>query len=410
MILSVLRVMLLALLRDRGALVMAFVLPPAIYLIFAGIFSGTAGNELRLSVVVLDQVDNALTRRLVRALAEDKGMRQAPRTPISPQDVEAMVRSGEVDAGVVIRADPSADLQKPPIHIIGDASRAVAVPIVTGHVQRIFAERLPDSAYRRTVGDLEQRFFQLNPEQRARLEAALKAVEQGATRPTSTSPGARSPAPVLVETTSIVGRSGGADAAVIYYAGAVGVLFLLFSSVQGAVMLIDERLNGIADRLITGAGSSMKLIAGKFAFLVGQGVLQVGIIFAVAMALFGVDFLASFPAWLLVTSAASAMAAGSALLLCVLCRTRQQAQTFANFLVLVVSAIGGSMVPRYLMPAWLQDVGMLSPNAWAIEAYHDLLWRNAAVSELAPLVLKLAAAAVITLVAAWLLLSRERRA
>ena len=34
------------------------------------------------------------------------------------------------------------------------------------------------------------------------------------------------------------------------------------------------------------------------------------------------------------------------------------------------------MVPRFLMPPWLQSVGWLTPHAWVIDAYQGLLWRD----------------------------------
>ena len=68
MMLQTFRVMLLGLLRDRGALVMAFVLPPLIYMIFASIFAGTSGDQLRLRVALLDQVNSPVTQRLATAI------------------------------------------------------------------------------------------------------------------------------------------------------------------------------------------------------------------------------------------------------------------------------------------------------------------------------------------------------
>jgi len=42
------------------------------------------------------------------------------------------------------------------------------------------------------------------------------------------------------------------------------------------------------------------------------------------------------------------------------------------------------MVPRYMMPAWLQDIGWYTPNAWTIEAYHGVLWRGENLMDLLP--------------------------
>ena len=142
------------------------------------------------------------------------------------------------------------------------------------------------------------------------------------------------------------------------------------------------------------------VIGGKFLFLVAQGVLQVTVIFALAWALYGVDLPGRAGAYLVVTTAAAAAAAGLALALTTACATRRQAQALANIVVLVVSAVGGSMVPRFLMPPLLQQAGWLTPTAWALEAYTLVFWRDEPVTAIALPVALLAGAAAAGLLAA----------
>jgi ABC-2 type transport system permease protein len=53
-----------------------------------------------------------------------------------------------------------------------------------------------------------------------------------------------------------------------------------------------------------------------------------------------------------------------------------QAQNLTTILVLILSVVGGSMVPRFFMPPWLRELGWLTPNTWVLEAYSGIFWRG----------------------------------
>jgi ABC-2 type transport system permease protein len=49
------------------------------------------------------------------------------------------------------------------------------------------------------------------------------------------------------------------------------------------------------------------------------------------------------------------------------------------------------------MPEWLRELGWFTPNAWDIEAWQGLLWRDATLAQLAPAWIVLAAATAVTI-------------
>ncbi len=374
MIFAMLRVMALSVIRDRGALAMAFLLPPTIFVIFATIFSGTSGDELRLQVAFGVASPTVATERLEATLRAEDSLRILPATQSSRAAVARQVETGRADVGLFIEGD-LVDAEQAPMTVLVDPGKAMAGAILSGQVQRLVALNLPDIGLARTVPAIEGLVGGFTPQQAAQLEAALAALSEEAPSPDD--------AGALVGT-QIIGPTGTSGATVSYYAGAVAILFLLFSAMQGAATLIEERHAGIVDRVAVGPSGTDVVVLGKFLFLTGQGVLQVSLIFLVAAVIYQVNFLEHFGPWLMATICASAGAAGLGLAVASACTSKQQAQTISTFVVLVSSAIGGSMVPRFMMPPLLQNIGWFTPNAWAIEAYHGILWRNEALASIVP--------------------------
>ena len=77
------RVMALDLWRDRPALVMTFLLPSVVFLIFSAVFSGATGTDVKLKVAVADLAHTPASARLVNG---DPGRPEPARRAGQPGD------------------------------------------------------------------------------------------------------------------------------------------------------------------------------------------------------------------------------------------------------------------------------------------------------------------------------------
>jgi ABC-2 type transport system permease protein len=399
--------MLLSFVRDRAALVMSFALPLAFFLVFASIYSAASGEQLRLRLALADEVRSPVSSRLLRALSREPAVAVAGEVRASLEEARSLVQGGEADLGLVVRAGAEplgahGGVGPAPLVVLVDPTKAVAAPMLRGLVQRAYFAALPDVALGGVAGLIQEDFVTLDDDQRRELASSLAELREEALAAEHAGRRVALGLDDMFEEERVGGYAAGRNH-VAYSAGAVAVLFLLFSAAHGALSLLDERESGILDRVLAGPGGAGALVRGKLLFLVLLGFVQVSFIFAAAWLGYGVDLPGRLPGFVLTTFAASAAAAGLALALTAASRSRRQAQTLANVVVLIVSAIGGSMVPRFFMPPALQQLGWLTPTTWALEAYTAVFWRGEGLAALAlPIGMLLGFALLTVALASWL--------
>lgn len=79
-------------------------------------------------------------------------------------------------------------------------------------------------------------------------------------------------------------------------------------------------------------------------------------------------------ALLIVVTAAACSSFG--VLLAGICDSRKQIESLSTIVVLLMSLLGGSMIPAFVMPPLMQKFSMLTINYWSSEGFFDLFYRN----------------------------------
>jgi len=400
--------------RDRVAQAMTFLLPIIFFSIFALVFGGqrdvaTAG----IRVALVDEDQSELSRRLVDGLKKESGLRvrtaggdDATGPALDRAAAERLVKNGDVPVAVVIpRGLGDAFGQSgfgggPAIVLLADPSDPIAPNMVGGLMQKVTMTAAPDLMMQGGMRQFETHAGALTPQQRAAVDQWIPQLKPGAT------PGAAGAAPmgVTVQVVDVMRSGNQRGSLVSFYAAGTGVMFLLFSMVGAAgFVLLEEAESGTLERLLCTRIGMSGILFGKWAFLVAVGFAQLTVMFLWGSVAFGLPLFSHLGGFAVMTLATSAAAAALALVLATIARSRAQLSGFSTILILTMSALGGSMFPRFLMSETMQQIGLVTFNAWALDGYLKVFWRNAPVWQLWPQVAVLSGLAVVFLTGARIL-------
>jgi ABC-2 type transport system permease protein len=386
-----------ALRRDRGALILSFVLPVAFFSIFGMIFGGMGRSGTpRVSVLVVDEDRSEVSGRLVRALLQEPSLAAStrPKTkkggPVPPDytaaGAETAVKQGDVPAALIIPrgfgAHPIAlgpGGERAPIRLLHDSSDPVAAQMVGGILQKVVMTALPDTMAKVGMPYFEKYSGGLTPQQRENIQSALTRAPNA---PSQTGP-QNGTGFVALEVRDVVGEKK-QNSMIAFYAAGIGVMFLLFTASAAGGSLLDEAESGALDRILSARVSMTTLLAGKMAYSALLASAQLTLMFLWAALVFHLDLFPHLPGFIVMTAATAFAVASFGMLLASVSHTRAQQASISTLIILTMSAIGGSMFPRFLMPEAMQKVGLLTFNAWAIDGYTKVFWRDEPVLHLAP--------------------------
>jgi ABC-2 type transport system permease protein len=155
------------------------------------------------------------------------------------------------------------------------------------------------------------------------------------------------------------------------------VMFAFFLVLTVGWLFVGERRQGTLRRLQAAPVTRSEILAGKllpcYLLSLGQGLFLLG----AGKLVFGMSW-GPDPIWLVPVVLCTSLAAmGMALLIASVARTETQVAIYGSLLVLVLAAVSGCLMPRELMPEEMKTASRLTPHAWALDAYKELLLTTA---------------------------------
>lgn len=152
------------------------------------------------------------------------------------------------------------------------------------------------------------------------------------------------------------------------------VMFAFFLVLTVGWMFVAERRQGTMKRLRMAPLSRWQILIGKLLPCLLVSVFQGVFLLLAGKALFGMSW-GEQPAWLFAVAMATSLAAmGLALVVAALAKTETQVAIYGTLLVLVLAGLSGSLMgDRSSMPEQMQVISRVTPHAWALDAYRQLL-------------------------------------
>lgn len=379
--------------RDLHGLALLFVMPLAFVLVMSlalqNQFAGHAGGKLKVVVLDLDQSD--ASRDFLSALDSNNAFKF-----IVPQDLpdalvlEQQLRRGDFAFSVQIAAEFGARLLAVPDDETPALIQVGVAPDSNKQIEAIF------------LGSVGAALG------RERMRIILNSIDEEAdAAPISTTSG------LTVHYAYADAGPSGHPSAVQQSVPAWLVFGAFFVVVPLSNTLIRERQQGMLRRLRSTNLGSLTPLLGKLApyFVVNQ--LQVLVMLLAGryvVPILGGETLQinGSPALLaLMAAALSLCALGLALLIAVSASTTEQATLVGGAGNIILAALGGIMIPKFVMPVAMQHIAQWSPMSWGLEGFLDVMLRSGGLREIAPEALGLTMLGLIAILLAWFIQSHR---
>jgi ABC-2 type transport system permease protein len=362
-------------LKDRRSVMLTFILPIFLITIFSLAFGGAKREAAKPSVLMVSDLDtSSASMQLVAALDSLKSIEVEI---IKLDSAQELVRKGKEDAVLVLHRgfeDSVTNGGGLPVELQYDPVKEMEIGILQqALVSTLMGTSGQQSAKSRVMKRIEMDYADMD-------SSALAAIKTQVIKNFSQN-GESNQGPII-KMSPLVKEKENSPGVVQAVAG-TAVMMLLFSVAGIGGGLLEEKEEGTLKKLLYAPMNPNNILFGKLLTSIVTAVVQLIVMFAFTSFVFNLDLTKNVPGLVIMVLATAFACSGFGIFLASIARSRQQLQGLSTLVVLTMSAIGGSMIPTFIMPAWMQKVSVLSVNYWSIQGFYDVFWRERPFMEIA---------------------------
>lgn len=373
--LAITKRILFGLLHEPRTLVLVFLAPVLVMVVFGLAFSG----EVRHLRAVVVNLDRAASSPSGGGLAASRGILEA----IDRNTLDIVEMGSEAEAVAEV-----------------EAGRASAVIVFPESFTADIAARAVDpasSVRANLVVRLDRTVFTVpNAISQAVQEAVIRILD------------ARGPTmPVHLDTTTPIY---GAHARFVdfFLPGVMGFTGFFLTTLLTILSFVGERRAGTLERLLTTPVREGEIVSGYAVLFGAIGVVQSCLLLATATSIFHINVVGSIVLAFVPMALLSVVSLSLGMLLSIWARTELQAVQMVPFIVLPTFLLSGVFWPLDAIPFWLRPVTYLFPPSHAVEALRSIVGRGWGVDKIWPELAALTGFALVFLVGSSVLLRRAR--
>jgi ABC-2 type transport system permease protein len=396
-------------LKDKTAVMLTFLVPAVLIVIFGSIFGGGGGSRGKIPIIVVNEsgidlanfleseIDSSSSLTSVKSYKDENGKEII----ITHEKAKELVKNGNYPAALILPTDFFADTSSGIRFVYYyDPRNEIESQLIQGTIQKTIFTKIPkifplllqreaktflgetlSDSFNNDIANLVGDYFKIDKDSVFKSITEFDITEFNQQDSSSENEADVISNLIKFDSEQLVGVEK-KNPGVTRIVGGWAIMFLLFTLSGISTSIFEEKQEGTLKRIFCMPISRSQFLWSKYIFAILLGIIQLSVLFLFAYYLYDVDIFSNFLNLMIVILASAGAAVAFGMVITAYANSLAQASGISTLVILIMSALGGSWFPVTLFPDWMQIAAKFTLTYWSVEAFLQVLWRDASFTEI----------------------------